>query len=239
MAKSGFSTGVAASVSSAARSGRHAGYVRGDAIAESVARERRLIGAELHDTVVQSLMHMKLRLALLEDELSAAPVGRAAEYVTEIRDALDNTYADIRKLLTQFRSSMDPRGLISTLRAVTESHHALTGIAFTIDDRVGELALDAEQELQVFLIVQEILANIVRHAHAKSASLLFECDAETLRTPVDDVGCGMGETCGRAGHYGVNIMQERAEQIGGQLTFSARAECGTRVLLLIPLAGAR
>jgi nitrate/nitrite-specific signal transduction histidine kinase len=239
VAKSGFSTGVVASLSSVVRSGRYAGQVRGDAIAESVARERRLIGAELHDTVVQSLMHMKLRLALLEDELGTAPAGRAAVYVAEIRDALDDTYADIRKLLTQFRSSMDPRGLISTLRAVTESHHALTGITFTIDDRTRELALDAEQELQAFLIVQEILANIVRHAHARSASLLFECDAQALRITVDDDGCGMREKCGRSGHFGVNIMQERAEQIGGQLTFSARAECGTRVLLLVPLVGAR
>jgi two-component system nitrate/nitrite sensor histidine kinase NarX len=207
-----------------------------DALAQGIARERRLIGAELHDTVVQSLLHIRLRLALLEDELGAAPAGRAAEYVAEIRDALDGTYADIRKLLTRFRCSMDPRGLIGTLRAVADQHRALTGITFSIDDRAGELALGPELELQVFLIVQELLANISRHALAKSVFLLLERDAQTLRVTVDDDGRGMDEKVACAGHHGMSIMLERTGQIGGQLTFSPRAEGGTRALLVVPLS---
>ena len=203
-------------------------------LVKTVISERKLIAGELHDSVVQSLMYMKLRLALLEDEMRAVPTGRAGQYIAEIRDALDDAYADIRKLLTQFRSRMDPRGLITTLRAVAESHQALTGVVFTVDNRAGELTLGAEQELQVFLIVQEALANVVRHAHAKSASLLVECDVHTLRIAVDDDGCGFGAEGSRPEHYGVNIMQERAAQIGGELTFSPRTGGGTRVLLSVP-----
>lgn len=203
-------------------------------VAKSVISERKIIAGELHDSVVQSLMYMKMRLALLEDELLAVPAGRAAGYLADIRDALDNAYTDIRGLLTHFRRSMDPRGLMTTLRELAESHQTRTGVALIIDNRAGELLLGAEQELQVFLIVQEALANVVRHAHAKTASILVERHAQALHIAVDDDGTGV-HTNGAPEHYGLNIMQERAAQIGGELTLSARAGGGTRVLLQVPL----
>jgi len=207
-------------------------------LAKSVINERKIIAGELHDSVVQSLMYMKMRLALLEDEIGAAPAGRAAGYLADIRDALDNAYTDIRGLLTHFRSSMDPRGLITTLRALAESHQARTGVALSIDNRAGELVLGAEQELQVFLIVQEALANVVRHAHARTVSILVERNARGLHIAVDDDGSGI-HIDGAPEHHGLNIMRERAAQIGGELTFSSRAGGGTRVLLQVPLAGER
>ncbi len=206
-------------------------------LAKSVIGERKIIAGELHDSVVQSLMYMKMRLALLEDEISTAPAGRAAGYIADIRDALDNAYTDIRGLLTHFRRGMDPRGLMTTLRALAESHQARTGVALSIDNRAGELVLGAEQELQVFLIVQEALANVVRHAHARTVSILVERDAHALNIAVDDDGSGIRTGGGAPEHYGLNIMQERAAQIGGELTLSSRAGGGTRVLLRIPLKG--
>jgi two-component system nitrate/nitrite sensor histidine kinase NarX len=206
-------------------------------LAKSVSSERRIIAGELHDSVVQSLMYMKMRMALLEDEVRAAPAGRAAEHLAEIRDALDTAYTDVRRLLTHFRSSMDPRGLMPTLRALAESHEARTGIALSIDNRAGDLVLGAEQELQIFLIVQEALANVVRHAHARTASIRLERDAEMLNIAVDDDGSGIRANCKGPEHYGLNIMRERATQIGGELRVSARSEGGTRVLLQIPLRG--
>ena len=206
-------------------------------LASSVSSERRIIAGELHDSVVQSLMYMKMRMALLDDEVRAAPVGRAAEYLAEIRDALEHAYTDVRRLLTHFRSSMDPRGLMTTLRALAESHEARTGVVFSIDNRAGELVLRAEQELQIFLIVQEALANVVRHAHARTVSILLERDAEMLHIAVDDDGSGICTAGERPEHYGLNIMQERAAQIGGRLSLSARTEGGTRVLLQVPLKG--
>lgn len=206
-------------------------------LAKSVTSERRIIAGELHDSVVQSLMYMKMRMVLLEDEVRAAPAGRAADYLADIRSALDNAYTDVRRLLTHFRSSMDPRGLMTTLRALAESHEARTGVAFNIDNRAGDLVLPAEQELQIFLIVQEALTNVVRHAHARTVSILLERDAEMLNIAVDDDGTGIQADGNGPEHYGLNIMRERAAQIGGELRLSERAERGTRVLLQVPLKG--
>jgi two-component system nitrate/nitrite sensor histidine kinase NarX len=206
-------------------------------LAKSVTSERRIIAGELHDSVVQSLMYMKMRMVLLEDAIRAAPAGRAADYLADIRGALDNAYTDVRRLLTHFRSSMDPRGLMTTLRALAESHEARTGVAFNIDNRAGDLVLRAEQELQIFLIVQEALTNVVRHAHARTVSILLERDAEMLNIAVDDDGSGIRAGGTSPEHYGLSIMQERAAQIGGVLQLSERAEGGTRVLLQVPLRG--
>ena len=206
-------------------------------LATGVINERKIIAGELHDSVVQSLMYMKMRLALLEDEIQAAPPGRAAGYVADIRDALDNAYTDIRGLLTHFRRSMDPRGLMTTLRALAETHQERTGVALSIDNRAGEFVLGAEQELQVFLIVQEALANVVRHARARNVLILVERDGQALQIAVDDDGGGIHTAGGSPEHYGMNIMQERTGQIGGKLTFTSRPAGGTRVLLQVPLRG--
>ena len=236
MAKSGLSA-CAPATTYASRNAPLAASLGEDpqwANAQSVLRERRLIAAEMHDTVVQSLSQMKMRLALLEDELRAKPHGRAAQFAAEIRDALDRAYADARELLTKFRCQMDPRGLIETLRAVAVSHQALTGVVFTVENRAGELPLDAEQQLQIFLIVQEALANIVRHAKAGSASLVIERDRSQLRIVIEDDGRGINVESSRPEHFGLDIMAERASFMGGELTVSARNTGGTRVQLLVP-----
>ena len=239
MAKSGLSACAIATIH-ASRNAPLAASLGDDshwANAQSVLRERRLISAELHDTVVQSLSQMKMRLALLEDELRAEPHGRAAQYAAEIRDALDRAYADARELMTKFRCQMDSRGLIEALGAVAESHQALTGVAFTVENRAGELPFDAEQQLQVFLIVQEALANIVRHAKAGSASLVIERDRGQLRIVIEDDGRGINVESSRPEHFGLDIMAERAANLGGELTVTARNIGGTRVQLLVPLEG--
>lgn len=207
------------------------------ALAQTLISERRIIAGELHDSVVQSLMYMRIRLTLLEDELRAAPAGAAPGYLSDIRDALDRAYAGVRELLTNFRARMDPRGLVATLTAMAESHELRTGVRLRIENKATELMLGAEQELQVFLILQEALANVVRHAHAKSASVCFERSPHMLHVMVDDDGSGIGtDNSMPEQHHGLQIMRERAANINGELTFSTRTGGGTRVLLQVPLA---
>ncbi|MEO8103287.1 MAG: histidine kinase, partial [Betaproteobacteria bacterium] len=213
----------------------HDARMHNEALVKSVVSERRIIAGELHDSVVQSLMYMRIRLALLEDEMHA-PAGPAPGCLADIRDALDSAYAGVRELLTNFRASMDPRGLMPTLTAMADAHEARTGIRLSIDNAAGALALGAEQELQVFLILQEALANIVRHAHAKSAFIRFERDSHILKISIDDDGSGIGAEHTMPEHHGLLIMHERAANIGGELTIAPREGGGTRVCLQVPLA---
>lgn len=84
-------------------------------------------------------------------------------------------------------------------------------------------------------IVQESLANIRKHAQAKTVRVLLGCNsAGTYSLLVEDDGVGF-DGAGRKGHpgehIGLSIMEERARRLGGQLRIESEVGEGTRVEL--------
>jgi two-component system nitrate/nitrite sensor histidine kinase NarX len=148
-------------------------------------------------------------------------------------------------MISLYRAGMDSRGLTSSLRELAAAFRSRTGIELKFDCTVEELALASAEQLQVFYIVQEALANVGHHSGAHSARLTIDRDGDALRVVVEDDGCGPSEEildprcAGRlteAGHHGLQIMRERAGRAGGRLQISALPAGGTRVTLVIDQA---
>jgi two-component system nitrate/nitrite sensor histidine kinase NarX len=121
---------------------------------------------------------------------------------------------------------------------MTETFLDRTGVALEFANRVGALDLPVGREVQVFHIVQEALANVCKHAHARRARLTLERKEAGYEIVVDDDGVGMtvdpsGER-GESGHFGIAIMRERAFRLGGELTLDSAPGSGTRVRLYFP-----
>jgi two-component system nitrate/nitrite sensor histidine kinase NarX len=134
---------------------------------------------------------------------------------------------------------MDPRGLVHALAEMSESFPDRTGVALEFANRVPELHLPVGREVQVFHIVQEALANVVKHANAGRARLSLDRCNGGYEILVEDDGVGMvAETAaverGEPGHYGLAIMRERARRLGGELTLESAPSAGTRVRLYFP-----
>jgi two-component system nitrate/nitrite sensor histidine kinase NarX len=106
---------------------------------------------------------------------------------------------------------------------------------------VADLRLSPEQEVQVYRIVQEALANVVKHAGARSARVVIERRARRLHVSVEDDGRGgvrrSANSPAPGGHYGLDIMRERAQRIGGELRIHSVPSKGTRVRLTMPAPG--
>ncbi len=88
-----------------------------------------------------------------------------------------------------------------------------------------------------YRIVQEALTNVLRHAGARSVSVLARADDEVLRIVVADDGAGGPATTTGAG-AGLRGMRERAEALGGTLTAGPGGDGGWRVQATLPLAPA-
>jgi signal transduction histidine kinase len=91
---------------------------------------------------------------------------------------------------------------------------------------------------EVYKIAGEGLRNAFRHAHARKIEVEIRYDERQLRLRIRDDGKGidpktLGED-GRAGHFGLHGMQERAKLVGGQLTVWSQLNEGTEVELSIP-----
>ena len=85
--------------------------------------------------------------------------------------------------------------------------------------------------------MQEALANVEHHAQARHGWLCIEPVAAGVEIRVEDDGVGgLSGAPGCPGHHGVEIMQERAQRLGGELTLAAWRGGGTVVRLVLPVA---
>ncbi|OGA01144.1 MAG: hypothetical protein A2Z64_00525 [Betaproteobacteria bacterium RIFCSPLOWO2_02_67_12] len=214
----------------------------------TVMNERQMMANEVHDSLAQTMAYMKMRLALLLDALRADERERALKYASDLQDGLGEAYADLRELLAQFRSRMDPLGLVHALQGIAAGFEDRTGVALTIDNRLPELDLTVDEEANVFHIVQEALANVARHSGARRARVVMEERAGEYAFSVEDDGNGffaLGSRAGATGeprelrhHLGVNIMRERAQRLAGRIEIANLPQGGARVGLAFPVAAA-
>lgn len=209
----------------------------------AVMNERQLIVAEVHDSLAQNLAYMKMRIALLLDALEASQGERARKYAADLQQALGEAYADLRELLAQFRSRMDPMGLVHALEGIAAGFEDRTGVALAFENRLADLNLSVDEEANVFHILQEALANVGRHSGATRARLALEERGGDYEFTVEDDGVGFFTLGGQPGaddrrgprhQLGVNIMRERAQRLAGRIEIANLPRRGARVRLVFP-----
>ena len=220
--------------------GRHLGMAVEKARLDDNARrlaiieERNMIGNELHDSLAQSLVSMRLHVKLLGEMLFKKDLHSAQYEVRRLHIALEEAHTSLRELLANFRSRMDERGLVPAIEDMVMRFEEETGIASYFQNECGEVVLSPTQEIQVFRIIQEALANIRKHSDAHTARILLRGDGpEAYHLLIEDDGLGIlaATPAQRGEHIGLAIMRERAERLGGTLSIESEAGEGTRVSL--------
>jgi two-component system, NarL family, nitrate/nitrite sensor histidine kinase NarX len=204
----------------------------------TLMNERQMMANEVHDSLAQTMAYMKMRVELLREALLQYESGKALKYSGDIQQALDEAYASLRELLTQFRNRMDPLGLEHALQALAASYFDRTGVGLRFENRIPDLRLSVDQEVQVFHILQEALSNVARHSGAKNAWLTLEVMDGQYAFTVEDDGRGvfvMGATPDLRHHFGISIMSERAQRLHGNIEIANRPQGGARLRLLVPI----
>jgi two-component system nitrate/nitrite sensor histidine kinase NarX len=204
----------------------------------TLVNERQLLANEVHDSVAQTLAYTRMRAAALREAQRGGDQARAERYLAEMEDAIEAAYGELRELMGRFRQPMDPRGLSAALQAALEAFGKRSGAAVSFEASAPEPALSAEDEMHVFHIVQEALANVQKHARAKTVRLTLELADGQCRVCVEDDGAGFAPGGGdRYEHFGLAIMHERAKRLGGWLRIESRPGGGTRLALSFPARG--
>lgn len=204
----------------------------------SLMSERQMMANEVHDSLAQTMAYMKMRIELLREALLQYESGKALKYSADIQQALDEAYASLRELLTQFRNRMDPLGLEHALKELASGYFDRTGVKLEFENRIPDLNLTVDQEVQVFHILQEALSNVARHAGARHAWLTLEVSDGQYAFTVDDDGRGvfvMGAQPDLRHHFGISIMSERAQRLNGNIEIANRPQGGARLRLLVPI----
>ncbi len=198
----------------------------------ALLEERTVIARELHDSLAQSLTYLKIQVTRLTRLINGQAPDQAHAVVAELGTGLNDAYRQLRQLLTTFRIQFDGIGLNQALGKILIefSQRELTNLH--INNTLADIELSANEQIHVLQIIREALSNIEHHAHTPNAWVTLKRDDTNLVcVRVEDDGGRETSAMAEPHHYGLSIMRERAEILGGSLTMSARPTAGTQVEL--------
>ncbi|SEN58171.1 histidine kinase [Halomonas caseinilytica] len=206
----------------------------------TLMNERTIIARELHDSLAQSLSYLKIQVTRLErmQGKGLSPQDQAPVF-DELRTGLDSAYRQLRELLTTFRLRLDGTSLQSTLSQTVAEFSDRLGFAVELDFDVPPQLLNPNEEIHVLQVVREALANILKHAHARWASVTVHFTQSRLSVIIADDGIGLESAASPPMHHGLVIMHDRAETLGGKLQVRRRGGGGTLVTLVFTPQTAR
>lgn len=205
-----------------------------DARRLAIIEERNMIGNELHDSLAQSLVSMRIHIKMLGEMLFRKDITNAENEVRRLHISLVEAHASLRELLANFRSRMDERGLVPAIADMVVQFKEETGIAAFFHNECSELVLSPAQEIQIFRITQEALANIRKHSNARTTRIMLSADENSnyeLLIEDDGLGITLAPNSQRGEHVGLSIMRERAARLPGALTIESEPGEGTRICL--------
>jgi len=206
----------------------------------AIMEERNMIANELHDSLAQSLVSMRLQTKMMGETLHRKDIRHAQNEVRVLNTAIDDAHKSLRELLSNFRSKMDERGLVYAVNDLLYSFKQETGINTYVhcNDSKEHSGLSPAQELQVYRIIQESLTNIRKHSDACNVRVLINrLPKDGCNVLIEDDGQGIEDTEVNAvpgEHIGLSVMKERADAIDGELQIESEPGEGTRVLLHVP-----
>ena len=198
--------------------------------------QRRVLARELHDRVGQSLTALNIDLNIIHNQLSAESIEKTAARFRDAMTLLEKTTKHIRDVMAELRPEvLDEYGLVPTLHWYAERFSKRTGVPIMIQGEEPAPRLPQAVETGLFRIVQEATTNVAKHAQANQLSIMLEEDKAIFRLTVADNGKGFDRSAltrsGKQPGWGLVIMNERAESLGGQVHIESKPGKGTRVVL--------
>ena len=218
---------------------------REEVAARRVEEERVRIAREVHDITAHSLSAVSIQTAAAERLIERDPAA-AKEAVSLAHETAKEALEEIRAMIGVLRtgdSSAETTPTEGTARLVDLADYLQeAGVTATLDvSGYNREATPAFIDIALFGIAREATTNIVRHAHAKNASIVLESDgAKAMLTVRDDGDGSMGAADGMlsTGCHGIDGMKERAKLLGGTLDAGPLPSGGFRVRAFIPVGDA-
>jgi signal transduction histidine kinase len=204
-------------------------------------QERTRIARELHDTLLQNVQGLMLKIDAIARRIPVAdPARRDLE---KTLDYADQVLAEGRDRVRSLRGATVSDGeLLAAFQQVAREFSPERTAMFktVVEGSVKELHPLVLEES--YSIGREAIINALLHSGGCNVEAEIIYDSREFRLRIRDDGRGIDpdvlEKGGRADHWGLQGMRERANRIGGQLKVWSRPESGTEVILMVPAAAA-
>ena len=201
----------------------------------AVLEERARISRELHDSLAQTLGWLSIKTELLEEDLKLGNVEESNTEMMAIRSVVRDACYDVRESIDGLRTR--PTGdLRLTAAAWIAEFRQRSGLKTNFNSNKEKISLSPRVETELLRILQEALTNTRKHAQAKTVSVDLQQKGKFAQLIIQDDGYGFNYTVDRdKKHFGLRIMRERAETLGGIFEIKSKLDEGTRIKVLLPL----
>ncbi|HMK60237.1 MAG TPA: ATP-binding protein [Dissulfurispiraceae bacterium] len=201
-------------------------------------RERRRIAAELHDSIVQTLVFSKFKIETIMKDSGAADTDNA---MIEIHEHIKKSVQDLRTLIFEisppvlYDFGLEPA--IETLTLEMSKRHGIN-LDFHSDD--SEKKLNADLRVFLYHAVRELLINIVKHSQADSGAVTIARQRSMIVITVEDNGKGFdaldaSSDIGKKECFGLFNIRERLGHFCGEMHINSEPGKGSRVTIYAPL----
>lgn len=203
---------------------------------DAVLEERRRLARDLHDTVSQQLFAIHMAASSLPRLLEAHP-DTAKTVVEQLVVMSQHAQRQMRSLIAQLRPlELEEQSLEEALDKWFPDYCNQNGLQGKLEIALpGELPEAIEHQL--FLIIQEGMANVVKHARAKRVTLALYDGGQQYILQIEDDGIGFEPSGEKRASYGLATMRERAERLGGDAEVRSKPGRGTEIHIRIPKFG--
>ncbi len=198
--------------------------------------ERNRLARDIHDTLAQELAAVALHLETADVLLPDAPAAGAVRVKAAlrlVREALDEAR---RSVLNLRAAPLEGATLQSALHHIGDEAARRGGLRVDVNVEPELPYLSVDAETAICRLVQEALANVLKHASAERAQVALHAAGSHLHLEISDNGRGFDAEQGdMSGRFGLVGMRERARLLGGDLQVRSAPGEGTLLVASLPL----
>lgn len=198
--------------------------------------ERNRIARDIHDDLGQHLLALKIELSLMQASTNSDHPQLHQKLGGLLRN-LDLTIASLRTVINDLRPLALEHGLQTAMETHLNEFSRVNGIKHELDADPGAFhpGTDRAVDAMLFRVLQESLANVVRHAQATEVKIALSRSGDLLTLQVQDNGIGMaGQPANRG--CGLVGIADRVTAAGGKFAIDSQPGAGTLLSLSIPLS---
>ncbi len=198
---------------------------------DKVEEERQRIARELHDSVGQNLLFIKLILQNQNFNIASNNGNNQ-----KISSALEKSIIELKRILFDLKPRiLEEAGLNAAVSSLCTNISTESGIKGDVDFVGKDERLNNKLEVCIYRVIQEGLSNIVKHSRAKNFNVLLVNDNSFIRIMISDDGIGFqDDNLDATTHFGLMNMKERVENLRGNFKVESSINNGCLLVAEIP-----
>jgi signal transduction histidine kinase len=198
--------------------------------------ERNRLAQELHDTIAQALGYLNLKIGIAHASLANNEVEAAKAHLQELKGVIGETYNDVREEIFYLRAKvLSDLSFMELLERYIDKYRRFYHLDIQLlqEAEPALFQFSAEVTAQLIRTIQEALINIRKHARVNTATIRLGRANGDLRISIEDAGQGfdLAQSQSKSSSFGLQIMRERVESVGGRLEIDTVPGRGTRIVL--------